>query len=595
MANIDWFVIGTYILLTLAIGLFFSIRRKINTSDFFLSGRRLPWYIAGTGMVATTFAADTPLAITELVAEHGIAGNWLWWNMVFGGILTVFFFSKLWRRAEINTDCEFVSIRYSGKPARFLRGFRALYIGLFMNVLVISWVNLAMVKIITVMFPDIYIWGFNEFEIIGFTFYSQHIIVALIMIFVGIYSSLGGLSSVSFVDTFQFFLSMSACIILAVFALQHESIGGISGLQEKLPHFVFDFFPSISNETIGGESDIISLGWMAFLILFGIQWWASWYPGAEPGGGGYVAQRMMSAKNEKHALGATLWFQIAHYAVRPWPWIIVALVSIVMYPELASADKGNGFVMVIRDILPPGLLGLLLAAFLAAYMSTIASQIVWGSSYIINDFFKPFVFRGKKESQYVLYSRLATILLLFVSLLITTKIDKISDVWKFMLEYSAGIGVVLILRWYWWRINAWSEIAALIAPFAMYPVISYFQIQFPYTLPIILIWSSAVWIIITFLTKPTDNIVLEGFYKKIRPGGLGWGKFAKQFPEVQRDSGFIYLFCMWIFGCIMILTFLFGTGKLIFGNVQHAFFYFIATASSGYLLFKCNSRLNKSR
>jgi len=251
--------------------------------------------------------------------------------------------------------------------------------------------------------------------------------------------------------------------------------------------------------------------------------------------------------------------------------------------------------MVIRDMLPPGLLGLLLAAFLAAYMSTISSQIVWGSSYIINDFLKPFVLKDKKESQYLLLSRLSTILLLLVSLLITTKIDKISDVWKFMLEYSTGIGVVLIFRWYWWRINAWSEIAAIIAPFLMFPLISYYQIEFPYSLPIILIWSSSVWIAVTFLTKPTDHNILSDFYKKIRPGGIGWKKFAKQFPEVPNDSGFVYLFCMWIFGCIMILTFLFGTGKLIFGDYKQAVFYFIATALSVSLIFICNNKMNKSK
>lgn len=572
IATIDWIIIVLYVAVVLFIGYYFSRKKDINTGDFFVGGRKLPWYIAGTSMVAITFAADTPLAVTELVAEHGIAGNWLWWNMVFGGVLTVFFFARLWRRANIYTDCEFVTLRYSGKEAHFLRGFRALYIGLFMNILVISWVNLAMVKILTVMFPEVSFLGITNFSFIGLEFTSHHLMVICIMLFIALYSSMGGLSGVSFVDTFQFFLSMSGCILLAVFALNHPAIGGIGGLKEKLPDFAFNFFPSIgetsSNGSMGG---LISMGWVAFLVFFGMQWWVSWYPGAEPGGGGYIAQRMMAAKNEKHAMGATLWFQIAHYAIRPWPWIIVALVSIVMYPELLAHQKGDGFVLVIRDVLPSGLLGLLLAAFLAAYMSTVASQIVWGSSYIINDFVKPYIHTEKSEKYYVNISRLSTILLLIVSIFVTTKLDKISDVWKFMLEYSGGIGLVLILRWFWWRINAWSEISALIAPFFMYPVLKYFEIDFPHSLPIIVLWSTLVWVSVTFLTKPSDNKTLENFYSLIHPSALGWKPVAKKLPNITPDKGYLSLFIAWACGCIMILCFLFGIGKLIFG------FYIAAT------------------
>jgi len=586
LTYLDWFIIGLYLIIALGIGYLFTRRKKIDTGDFFLGGRKLPWYIAGTGMVATTFAADTPLAVTELVAKHGIAGNWLWWNMVFGGVLTVFFFSKLWRRANIFTDCEFVTLRYSGKAADFLRGFRAIYIGLFMNLLVISWVNLAMVKIVMVFFPDVTIFGMSEFHFLGFQFLPQHLIVAAIMLFVALYSSLGGLSGVSFVDTFQFILSMGACIILAIVAVNHDSIGGIAGLQEKLPDFAFRFVPVIGEAGNSTSSGLISMGWMAFLVLFGMQWWASWYPGAEPGGGGYVAQRMMSAKNEKHAIGATLWFQIAHYAIRPWPWIIVALVSLVLYPGLSPAESGNGFVMVIRDLLPSGLLGLLIAAFLAAYMSTVASQIVWGSSYIINDFLKPYVRKNQPEKHYVALSRWFTIILLFLSLLLTTKIERISDMWIFMLEYSAGIGIVLILRWYWWRINAWSEISALIAPFAMYPVVKYFGIEFPHTLPLIIVWSSFVWILVTFLTKPTDNQTLKAFYTKIRPGGPGWKTIGLALPDVKPDKGYYLLFFAWIAGCSMILSFLFASGKLIFGEYLYALLFFISTLIFAFIVYK---------
>jgi Na+/proline symporter len=354
-------------------------------------------------MVATTFAADTPLAVTELVAQNGIAGNWLWWNMILGGMLTVFFFARLWRRSGILTDCEFVVIRYSGKAASFLRGFRAVYIGIFMNVIVIAWVNLAMVKILSVIFPELKFFGVEEVSFLGFTFGSHLLTVGCLMAFVAVYSALSGLWGVSITDSFQFVMAMTGCIVLAVFAVKHESIGGLSGLREKLPEWVFKFTPEISGSASTGAAatGLLKMSVTAFVAYLGVQWWASWYPGAEPGGGGYIAQRMMSAKNEKHSLLATLWFNVAHYALRPWPWVIVALCSLVFFPELAVENKGAGFVMVIVKVLPSGLIGLLMAAFFAAYMSTIASQTVWGTSYIVNDLYRPFIRRGAGEKYYV--------------------------------------------------------------------------------------------------------------------------------------------------------------------------------------------------
>ncbi len=370
LEKIDWVLIALYFFVSISIALIMSKRAGKSTGDFFLSGRKLPWYIAGTSMVATTFAADTPLAVTELVAQNGIAGNWLWWNMIIGGMLTVFFFARLWRRAEIMTDCEFVSIRYAGKPAAFLRGFRAVYIGIFMNVIVIAWVNLAMVKILTVTFPDLTFFGLKEISFIGFTFDSYLLTVGCLMLFVALYSALSGLWGVSIADAFQFVMAMTGCIVLAIYALGSPQIGGIAGLKEQLPEWVFKFTPELGGTASAGPSTagILKMGLLTFVTYLGVQWWASWYPGAEPGGGGYVAQRIMSAKNEKHSLLATLWFNIAHYALRPWPWIIVAMCSLVMYPQLSADQKGQGFVMVIAECLPPGLIGLLLAAFLAAYM-----------------------------------------------------------------------------------------------------------------------------------------------------------------------------------------------------------------------------------
>ncbi|MBE9468892.1 MAG: Na+:solute symporter [Bacteroidetes bacterium] len=567
MEIIDWIIIIIYFIISLGIGFYMFKRASKSTTDFFISGRKLPWYIAGTSMVATTFAADTPLAITELVAQNGIAGNWLWWNMLFGGMLTVFFFARLWRRAGIMTDCEFVDIRYSGKVANFLRGFRSIYIGVFMNVIVMAWVNLAMVKILKVMFPELTVFGLAEFSILGLQFSPHLLVVAGLMVFIAFYSSLSGMWGISFTDTFQFVVAMAGCIILAIFAVNHADIGGVAGLKEKLPEWVFNYVPDFgkSSGDYSQSGGLLKMGVTAFVAYLGVQWWASWYPGAEPGGGGYVAQRMMSAKNEKHSLLATLWFQIAHFALRPWPWIIVALVALVLYPN--EPDKGATYVMVIRDIMPAGLLGLLMAAFFAAYMSTIASQTVWGTSYIINDLYRPFVKPNADEKFYVKVSRITTILLIILSLIVTTQFDQISDAWKFILSCSGGIGLVLIFRWFWWRINAWSEISAMIAPYFIYPILKYkYNMPFEESLIIIVVWSTIVWITVTFLTKPTKEEKLKEFYKKVHTGGIGWRHISKDMPDVKGDTGYLYLFINWIAGCIMVMSCLFGIGNIIFGE-----------------------------
>ncbi|MFO8054113.1 MAG: sodium:solute symporter family protein, partial [Bacteroidales bacterium] len=589
LATIDWAIIGLYFVISISIGIYMSRRAGRSTGDFFLSGRNLPWYIAGTSMVATTFAADTPLAITEMVAENGIAGNWLWWNMLFGGILTVFFFARLWRRANILTDCEFVSIRYSGARARFLRGLRAVYIGIFMNMIVIAWVNLAMVKIVTVMFPDVSFFGIKGLEILGIHFSSELLIVGAMMLFVAVYSSLSGMWGISFTDTFQFVIAMSGSVVLAVMALNHADVGGISGLKEQLPAWVFDFTPDVSAqaEALGG-GQMLRMGIVAFVAYLGVQWWASWYPGAEPGGGGYIAQRMMSAKDEKHSLLATLWFNIAHFALRPWPWIIVALAALILYPD--EPDKGATYVMVIRDIMPAGLLGLLMAAFLAAYMSTIASQTVWGTSYIINDLFRPFIKPNASERYYVKVSRITTFILLFFSLIVTTQFDKISDAWRFILACSGGIGLVLILRWFWWRINAWSEIAAMLAPYLIYPYLkTQTELDYEWILIIIVIWATVIWGAVTFLTAPTDEKTLRAFYKRIHPGGRGWRRIAREMPEVKGDTGYGRLLINWLAGSLMVMSSLFGIGRLIFAEYRSALIYIaLALISAAIIVWQMN-------
>lgn len=568
MQLIDWSLILSYFIISFLIGIYYSKKAGKSTTEFFLSGRNLPWWLAGTSMVATTFAADTPLAVTELVAQNGIAGNWLWWNFVFGSMLTVFFFSRLWRRAGVMTDVELIEIRYSGKSATFLRGFRAIYLGLFINCVIMGWVNTAMGSILHGLF------GIEQSQII---FY-----IAISMFVVAIYSALSGLWGVAMTDLFQFVIAMFGTIVLAVVIVSLPQIGGISGLKSKLPDSTFNFLPSIESIQKLGVGKTFALSISAFLAYIGIQWWASWYPGAEPGGGGYAAQRMMSAKNEKHSLLATLWFTIAHYCIRPWPWILVGLATLILYPQLE--DKKLGYVLAMRDYLPAGLLGLLVAAFFAAYMSTIATHLNWGTSYIVNDFYKRFLKKDGTEKHYVLISRIATILLMLISLLITLFINTISGAWAFIIEAGAGLGLVLILRWYWWRINAWSEISAMIAPFIAFGYVKFFtNINFPESLFSIVAFTTIVWLLVTFLTKPTDIEVLKKFFIKIHPAG-SWQPVSIKTPEVRQDKGLASLALDWLIGIVLIYSSLFGIGKLILQDYIYAAIFFGIAIISGILL-----------
>ncbi|MHC1736803.1 MAG: sodium:solute symporter family protein [Ignavibacteriaceae bacterium] len=578
MEFIDYSIIILYFIFTIAIAIYYSKRAGKSTNDFFLSGRNLPWYLAGLSMVATTFAADTPLAVTELVAKNGISGNWVWWNFVFGGLLTVFFFARLWRRAGIMTEVEFAEIRYSGKPARFLRGFRAIYLGLFMNVIIMGWVNKAMTSVLKGIF------GVPEEVVIYYVFAC--------MFLVAIYSAISGLWGVVVTDAFQFVIAMFGCIVLAIVVVNSSQVGGIEGLQQKLPDFAFNFFPTITDEvSLGGA---FALTVTSFIAFIGIQWWASWYPGAEPGGGGYIAQRMMSAKNERHSLFATLFFQVAHYGLRPWPWILVGLSALVVYPELSPAEKGMGYIYAINDFLPVGLKGLLVAAFFAAYMSTIATQLNWGTSYLINDFYKRFLNQNKTERTYVLASRVMTVLLMLISVFVTLFISRISGAWEFILECGAGVGSVLILRWFWWRINAWSEISAMITPFVIYPFVKSAGIIFPNTLFFLVGGTTVVWIVVTFLTKPTDEKVLLDFYTKIHPGGVLWKKISDKLPGVKGDRGFLGMFINWLFGVVLVYSLLFGIGYIIFGNYAKGIFSIITAAVSTLVIYYNLSRTDFS-
>mgnify|MGYP006171071337 FL=1 len=568
---LDWALIASYFAASLAIGVYYSRRGGRNVGEYFLSGRSLPWWLAGTSMVATTFAADTPLAVAGLVARNGIAGNWIWWNGALGGMLTVFFFARLWRRAGILTDVEFAELRYSGRPAALLRGFRALYLGIPINCVIMGWVNLAMAKILAITM------GWDRLTA-----------VFISLAVTGFYSALSGLWGVVVTDFFQFAFAMGGTIALAWFALRLPEIGGLSGLQQKLPPETFEFLPRIGDATPAEAGATLALPAAAFLAYVGVQWWASWYPGQEPGGGGYVAQRMMSAKDERHSLLATLWFTVAHYCVRPWPWILVGLASLVLYPDLV--DKESGYVMVMRDHLPAGWRGLLLGAFFAAYMSTIATQLNWGTSYVVNDVYRRFVRRDGTERHYVWVSRVTTILLMIASGIVTFYLESIRQAWEFVLESGAGIGLVLILRWYWWRVNAWSEISAMVAAAAGFAGIRLFtDLRFPDSLLLVVAMTTVAWLAVTMATKPEPDEHLVAFYRRTRPDGPGWAPVAARAggPAPRPIGG---LLVDWLAGGVLVYATLFGLGALLLGRAAHGAAWLAAAAAAGAIIYRDLSR-----
>jgi Na+/proline symporter len=550
--TIDWLIIAGFLIFSLLIGLYFRKKASKSMESYFLGDRSMPWLVAGISMVATTFAADTPLAVTELVGLNGISGNWLWWSFLAGGMLTTFFFAKLWRRAGVLTEIELIELRYSGKPAALLRGFKALYLGLLMNVLVIGWVNLAMLTILT--------------EFFGFDAMTNYLILAGLMLLAAAYTALSGIWGVAVTDVVQFCFAMVGTVILAYIVVNSPQIGGISGLMEALPPSTFQFLPEIGPGGSGAETLAISAG--AFFAYMGVQWWSSWYPGQEPGGGGYVAQRMMSTKTEKGAVYATLLFQVAHYCLRPWPWIIVALCCLVLYPQLEGTGLRVGYVRAMKDFLPTGLKGMLLAAFLAAYLSTISTQLNWGASYIVNDFLRRFTMRERSERVYVWASQVVTLLLMVTGLVVTFFITSISGVWQFVLECGAGLGLVLILRWYWWRINAWSEITATIAPFLAYAVSHYaLDMVFPNSFFLTVGFTTIAWIVVTYLTVPEKNETLKRFYQQVRPDGF-WA-IPGSGIEVA-ESNMRPLFICWLSAVAFTYGVLFLTGKILFAQWNDA-------------------------
>jgi Na+/proline symporter len=529
-------------------------------------------------MVATTFAADTPLAVTGLVARNGIAGNWIWWSMALSGIMTVFFYARLWRRAGVLTDVEFAEIRYGGGPAKFLRGFRAFYLGLPINLIIMGWVNLAMVKILMLVL------GVTKIQALG--------IAIVIMFITASISTLSGLWGVLVTDLFQFVLKMGMVILLAVFAVR--SIGGMAGLVSGIRDLektgpsqgsLLSFIPDLHST------------WMpliTFFVYIAVNWWASWYPGAEPGGGGFIAQRILCAKDEKHSLLATLWFNVTHYALRPWPWILVALVAVVKFhgdPTFA-ADPESGYIRILILDLPVSLRGLMIAAFAAAYMSTIGTELNWGASYLVNDLYRRFLAQGRSERHYVKVSQIATMILMILSATVSFFMESIADAWKFMIALGAGTGLVYLLRWFWWRINAWSEVSAMIAAFVTSLTVQFgFRLnerqpkEFAWIVLITVAVTTAVWLGVTFLTKPESEEVLLAFYRRVRPSAALWGPIARKATDVVPCKDGLFNLMDWLAGVLMIYAFLFGVGNIIFGRTWLGLIFLLSGLAFGGIIY----------
>ncbi len=606
---IDWAILIAFFFILLSIGFIASRQAGKSTTNFFLSGRNMPWWLLGVSMVATTFSADTPNLVTDMVRTGGVASNWLWWAFLLTGMLTVFVYAKLWNRSKVMTDLEFYEIRYSGRIAAFLRGFRAIYLGFFFNVMVIAAVSLAFIKIAAVM--------------LGLQPAPALIIAAVIVVF---YSGLGGLKSILWTDLFQFSFAMFGAIIAAVYVVNSPEIGGLSNLFSH-PNVTdkLSLVPSISQPEI-----FLSI----FLIPLAVQWWAAWYPGAEPGGGGYIAQRMLSAKSEDHAVAATLLFNFFHYALRPWPWIVVGLASLIVFPDIQSMvnhfpDVSRQYIQndfaypaMLKEFLPPGLLGLVVASLIAAYMSTTASQLNWGSSYLVNDFYGRFYNPEASEKQKVRFGRISTVSLMVASVLLALVLQNALQAFQYLLMIGAGTGLIYILRWFWWRINAYSEVSAMLAAggfslmfiflenfslvlhpgdtvtiFGMTTTTGYWNII---KFVGVVFLTSATWITVTLLTKPIDEETLRSFYIKIRPGGPGWKRVVERAQRenisLRKEADLRWdvptgIICM-ILGSISIYSTLFAIGNLLYSELATAGVCMITAFVSTILLYRYWSKLS---
>ena len=555
LAPLDWAIIGVSLALGFIPALLMARRASSSTAEFFTSGQAAPWWLIGVSMVATTFSTDTPNLVTNLVRDAGVAANWAWWAFLLTGMSTVFFYARLWRRSRVLTDLEFYEIRYSGKAASFVRGFRAIYLGLFFNCVIMATVNLAVAKIAAVL--------------LGWPM-AQTLAVCVVLNIA--FAAVSGLWGVMVTDLIQFGVAMTGAIMAAVYALRQPEVGGLSGLLERVPpeslHLIPDF---------GDWSLTLTL----LIIPLTVQWWSVWYPGAEPGGGSYIAQRMLAARSERDALSGTLFFNVAHYALRPWPWILVALASILVFPTLDDIAETFPYVepsLIGHDMaypamltfLPTGLLGLMIAGLLAAYISTISTHLNWGTSYLVHDVYRRFLRRDATEAHYVLMGRLCTAALMIVAALVTFVLDSARQAFELMMSIGAGTGLIYLLRWYWWRINAWSEVAAMASSFVV--SIGFFiatkqggTIPAHQSLLMTVAVTTFVWVAVTFLTRPTADGTLISFYRLVRPAGPGWRDVASRAGPGAATDSLPNAFIGWIAGCAAVYGALFGTGSFLYG------------------------------
>jgi SSS family solute:Na+ symporter len=579
--TLDWTIIALSIGVSFLPAIFFARRAGKSTAEFFTSGRAAPWWLVGVSMVATTFSTDTPNLVTNLVRERGVSENWLWWSFLLTGMMTVFFYARLWRRSGVLTDLEFYEIRYSGKAATFLRGFRAVYLGLFFNCVIMATVNLAAAKIANI--------------VLGWPMERTLVVCGVMTIF---FASVSGLWGVLVTDSIQFSITMTGTFAVAYFALQQPEVGGLVGLLSKVPDKTIALLPDF-----GDWSVALSV----FVIPLTVQWWSVWYPGAEPGGGSYIAQRMLASRTEKDAVTGTLLFNVMHYALRPWPWIITALCSTLVYPQLSDIAKTFPYVkasLVGHDMaypammrfLPAGFLGLVVAGTLAAYRSTIETHLNWGTSYLVHDFYRRFVKRGETERHYVLAGRLTTAGLMVLAALFTYALGTAKEAFDLILSVGAGTGLIYLLRWFWWRVSAWSEIAAMVSSFVV--ALGFFvarkngvEIRSEVSLLVTVATTTVVWVITTLVAPPTDRATLERFYALVRPAGPGWRAIRGASPADASSDSLTESLAAWTLGCVFVYSALFGTGSLLYGRTLQFVAWLAVFLVSGALLWKVMSVL----
>lgn len=582
LVALDWIIVALSIVISFLPALLFYKRAGSSTEEFFTAGRAAPWWLVGISMVATTFSTDTPNLVTNMVRENGVADNWLWWSFLLTGMLTVFFFAKLWRRSRVMTDLEFYELRYSGRPATFVRGFRAIYLGLFFNCIIMATVNLAAAKIGNV--------------VLGLEMWQTLLMASVMTIF---FASVSGLWGVLVTDSIQFMITMSSTFAMAYFALQQPEVGGLSGLIAKIPAERLNLLPDFSNNW--------NIAMSVMIIPITIQWWSVWYPGAEPGGGSYIAQRMLASKTEKDAVAGTLLFNVMHYALRPWPWIIVALASTLIFPNLSDIAKAYPYVdpkLIGHDMaypamlkfLPAGFLGAMVAGMLAAYRSTIETHLNWGTSYLVHDFYQRFLRPGQTQKHYVMMGRIVTALLMVVAALVTFALDTAKESFDLILSIGAGTGLLYILRWFWWRINAWSEIAAMVSSFVV--AVGFFvarknglAITSEQALIITIMSTTVVWVAVTYLTPSTDPARLRSFYALVRPAGPGWASVRRETGLPASPDSLTQSLIGWILGCTFVYAALFGTGSLLYGRTTAAIVWIILFVASGLGLMRVMPRL----